>query len=289
MAFVRALQKMCLMGGCLLACALELGATGCISATNSADDDSAGSSGSGGSGSGGSGSGGSGGGNTLPSCGQACQDYLVSYGLNDTMWFLWNQLVAGRPSGTKDESGACPLGGSVHITGTTSVSDNGIDVVDVAFALTSCENADNVYSLSYTGTVTMQGTFDSNSDVLAITFSSSSLVATGTLHYYDDPIIDDACPVNFAQSGAGDDWTLVGKVCGRSFNSETALPTSSNPSGGSGGSTSSGGTGATGGSGNSCQCFCPDGTDCTGASTPNPCGVDADGIPEACGCPVDCR
>ncbi len=49
-----------------------------------------------------------------------------------------------------------------------------------------------------------------------------------------------------------------------------------------------GGSGGSGGTGSDCSCFCPNGSDCTNATEPNPCGVDADGIPDACGCPVDC-
>jgi hypothetical protein len=38
--------------------------------------------------------------------------------------------------------------------------------------------------------------------------------------------------------------------------------------------------------GGDCNCYCPDGSDCTGGKS---CGVDELGIPEPCGCPVDCH
>ena len=56
----------------------------------------------------------------------------------------------------------------------------------------------------------------------------------------------------------------AGSVCGRDCN----VTTTTIPGGGN------------------CNCYCPDGTDCTGGKS---CGVDADGIPNACGCPVNCR
>lgn len=286
MAFLRELAEKHLASVGLCALALALGASGCSSTPDVMDDDSTSSGGTGA-----TGNGGTGGNYTPPTCGQECQDYLVSYGLNDTIWFLWNQLIAGHPSGAQDTGGTCPLGGTVEITGTTGVS-NGIDTMDVTFAFAACENTDEIYDLTFTGDVTMLGSFDATAETLAITFASDSLVASGALDVYDDPSIDETCPFTTAQNGYGEDGTLVGKVCGRSFNSETVFGSSAGGSGGSGGSggtTSSGGTGGTGGTGNDCQCFCPDGTDCTGIKTSNPCGVDADGIPEACGCPVDCR
>src|SRR5260221_6584748 len=75
-----------------------------------------------------------------PTCDQGCQDYLVSWALNDTIWFLWNQKLAGRPVGAQDIMGACPLGGTVHITGMDSVA-NGTTTSDIQFELTGCENS----------------------------------------------------------------------------------------------------------------------------------------------------
>jgi len=225
---------------------------------------------------------------TPATCGQKCQDYLVAHGLNDTIWFLWNQLIAGRKSGMQDTSGMCPLGGSAHITGTTGVS-NGLDTADVVFELAACGKSNSMYSLTFTGEVSMVGSFMSSSDFTAMTFSSPSLDVSGGLDYLNDPAIDEACPVSFAQDGSGKSGTLSGRVCGREFNSETALDLGSGGSsaGGSGGGSGASGSGA-GGSGNACRCYCPNGNDCTGATQSNPCGVDVNGIPEACGCPVNC-
>ena len=292
MANLCAFMKKSLVGGSLLMvlAGAELSTSGCSSGGDSSGKGAASGSGSR---TGSGGSGGSGGIYIPPTCGQTCQDYLVAHGVNNTVWFLWNQLVAGRPSGTKDATGACPLGGSVHITGITSVSDDGINTADVVFALQGCSNSEAAYSLTFTGEVMMEGSFRSDTNFMAMTFTSSSLEASGTLDYYDDPQIRETCEVTFAQNGTGESGTLVGRICGRQFNSETALDPASG-TGGSGGSgtAGSGGSssgGASGTGGNNCRCYCPDDTDCTNATQPNPCGVDADGIPEACGCPVGCR
>lgn len=57
----------------------------------------------------------------------------------------------------------------------------------------------------------------------------------------------------------------AGSVCGRDCNvtTSTTLP-----------------------GGGNCNCYCPDGSDCTGGKS---CGVDEYGIPNVCGCPVGCH
>ena len=63
---------------------------------------------------------------------------------SDTVWGtgwmitdIYNQHLAGKPSGSQNyQSVSCPLGGTVTITGTTSVSNsNGINNVDLFYTL----------------------------------------------------------------------------------------------------------------------------------------------------------
>lgn len=231
-------------------------------------------------------SGGSGSTYVPPKCEQGCQDYLVAWSLDATLWFIWNQKVAGHPSGPQDITGACPLGGTVHITGSDSATADGTTTTDIQFVLDGCEYSQKVFDLTFTGTVSMEGSFNGNTGFGAEVFTASGLQAKGVIHYIDDPAIDDSCDLTMAQDGSGDGSSLVGKICGRAFD-ESAL--GANNQGGGAGSGSGGSTSSSAGSGNNCACFCPDGRDCTGAKMPNPCGLDADGIPEACGCPVGCK
>ena len=266
-----------------------LGLGGCSSTTDSSSYDSGAANGTGATGSGAISAGGSGSTYVPPSCGQECQDYLVSWALNDTIWFLWNQKLAGRPVGPQDTSGACPLGGNVHITGFDAVADNGITTADVVFDLDACENSNEVYSLTFTGAVRLEGSFDTATEFAAVTFSSTDLEISGGLEYLDDPAIDESCAANITQEGMNDGFELTGRLCGRDFD-ESSLDPSGGGSSGAGGPSASGGSSSSSGgsSGNACMCLCPDGSDCTNSTEPNPCGVDADGIPNVCGCPVDC-
>ena len=76
----------------------------------------------------------------------------------------------------------------------------------------------------------------------------------------------DPCPADRPVAcGAPLVCCTAGSVCGRDCNAGTTTTTI--PGGGN------------------CNCFCPDGTDCTGGRS---CGVDENGIPNACGCPVNC-
>jgi hypothetical protein len=254
------------------------------SGANGSGANGSGANGSGANGSGANGSGGSGQTYVPPTCGQPCQDYLVGWALDDTVWFLWNQKVAGHPVGVQDIMGPCPLGGSVHFTGMDGVA-GGTTTTAIQVLLDACENANEQYDLTFTGTVSMDGSFNSDTSFGAEVFSAPGLDVTGTLSWLDDPPIEQGCDVTVSQRGVGKSSTLSGRVCGRDIDKSELDPASS-----SGGGSGQGGSSATAGStGSDCSCFCPDGRDCTDAQIANPCGVDTDGIPNACACPVDCK
>lgn len=182
-------------------------------------------------------------------CGQTCQDYLLGWALNDSFWLLWNQYVKGTTVGIKDLSGSCPFGGTFHLTGTTSLDANGTDHVDVRLELTDCANTAARYSLTFTGTLRVIGTFEGAESAAALTFTGSPLTATGNLKYLDNPAVLSHCDVVEVQQGIGESGTLDGRACEREFSSATALRATNTTSGpsGSGGSSSGGSTGGGGG------------------------------------------
>lgn len=185
-----------------------------------------------------------------PRCGQTCQDYLVGLALDDTIWLLYNQNVAGMPAGANDKSATCPLGGTAHITGTTAVASNGITTLHLVFDLSSCANSGSLFSLTFTGSVSMDGTFqNAATKFTSVTFSASSLQTTGSLKFYDDPSIGETCAVAETQQDSSSSETIDGRVCGREFSSATALNGSAG--GGSGGASGTGGGAGAGGAGGS--------------------------------------
>lgn len=243
-------------------------------------------------GAGATGSGGSGSSYMPATCDQGCRDYLVAWALQDTIWFLWNQKLAGHPVGAQDIVGSCPLGGTVHITGSDDVAD-GTTTTDLVFQLDDCQNSQKLYSLTFTGSVSLEGSFNRETSFTAEVFSVAPLTVSGSLEWLDNPSIDESCDVMFSEQRGGADTSLSGRACGRDFN-ESSLQTSGGGMSGQGGGGGTAGSGTAGSStagtaGSDCSCYCPDGSDCTGAKGSNPCGVDADGIPEPCACPVDCR
>jgi hypothetical protein len=172
-----------------------------------------------------------------PVCTQECQDYLVGLGMADTIWLLYNQNVAGKAA-MVDTTARCPLGGSAHIRG-TATGNQGITSVQLTYELSGCVNSDSTYELTFDGTVEQNGTFDGE-DFSSVTFTSSALACSGALMLLDDPAIDESCALSVTQEQSTTADTLDGRVCGRSFSSETAFD---DVAGGS----SSGGGGADGG------------------------------------------
>jgi hypothetical protein len=159
-------------------------------------------------------------------CDQACQDNNVGYALYDVGWLLYNQNVAGMPAGAVNKTAACPLGGTVVVTGTVAVASNGVDTTELQFSTTSCGVSAASYSLTLSGVLQMSGTFTPKSQD-DISFSSSNLSIAGQVKLLDDPHVSETCAVsltdtwNYQPSDIG--W-LNGTVCGRNADGTVLLP-----------------------------------------------------------------
>jgi hypothetical protein len=154
-------------------------------------------------------------------CGQTCQDNEVGYGLDKTIWVLWNEYFAGQPSGAQNKTVNCPLGGTAQITGTTGVASNGIDTVHLTLVLQNCANSNTGFSLAFTGTLTWDGSFN-GSVGNTLTFKSASLVISGDIALYNNPTVDETCAVSLTDSYDKNSSTqpswLNGVICGRTVN-----------------------------------------------------------------------
>ena len=154
-------------------------------------------------------------------CGQTCQDNEVGYGLDDTIWLLWNENFAGQPSGAQNKTVNCPLGGTAQISGTTGVASNGIDTVHLTLVLQDCANLSTGYSLTFSGTVSWDGSFN-GSVGNTLTFKSASLVISGDITLYNKPAVDETCAVSLTDSydknaTSQSSW-LDGVICERTVN-----------------------------------------------------------------------
>jgi hypothetical protein len=159
-------------------------------------------------------------------CDQSCQDNNVGYALDHAGWLLYNQDVAGMPSGALNKTASCPLGGTVAITGTVTVASNGVNATQLAFSLANCGVSATSYSLTLTGTLQMNGTFTANAQN-DITFSSSSLSIAGQLKILDNPTVNETCAMSMTDTWnyqPNDPGWLNGTVCDRSADGTLLFP-----------------------------------------------------------------
>lgn len=155
-------------------------------------------------------------------CDQACQDAIVAYAIDDTIWLLNNEDLAGIPVGNQDKTAACPLGGTVHITGTTGASSStAIETLSLTFDLQACAHSNTTYSLAFTGKLSATGTFSTDhTGPNAVTFASSSLTITGKVQPSGVAAVavSETCPVSLTDAYrqvAGETGWLNGEICGR--------------------------------------------------------------------------
>jgi hypothetical protein len=192
------------------------------------------------------GSGGTGTTEVASRCEQACQDDEVAYAIDNAGWLLYDQDIAGQPSGNITRSAACPLSGTVDITGTVSVVNSGLTSVDLTLSMLGCGVSAASYVLTFTGSLRMSGTFTSMTQN-DVTFRASGLTLTGELKVLDDPSVNETCDVSVTDTwdhDPNDTTWLNGVVCGRNTASGSSGASSS-----SGATTGSGGGAGTGGSG----------------------------------------
>ncbi len=142
---------------------------------------------------------------------QEAQDAYVGYGFVRCFWFLWNQNIAGTPSGARDMTVPGPLGGTVHIYGTTGVSGD-INTCDLIFDMTDCRSSNVNYDLTFTGSISCVGSFSPT--YTSMGHNSDMLSYSGTVDCDNsNTAVEDIGPVAITETQSG----LSGTICGRSF------------------------------------------------------------------------
>lgn len=143
------------------------------------------------------------------------------------IWDIWNQNIAGTYFGSRDETVNCPLGGTVHITGTSSYSSSTeIVTIDLNYDMTDCIFtkvwSSLTVSLTLTGTINFSGGFRSDTSSFgyweSTNIQSTALAISGTAQRssYDDATINNTCDLNGSKSASSDSSTYTGIVCGES-------------------------------------------------------------------------
>lgn len=100
---------------------------------------------------------------------------------------IYNQNIAGKPSGSQNMTVSGPLGGNVTITGSNTVDDNKTNSLDFLYTL---ESVKYIYvsqyyttTLTLTGAISETGSFNNNENYLSINYKSENLKVVGLIHY----------------------------------------------------------------------------------------------------------
>jgi len=125
---------------------------------------------------------------------------------------IYNQNIAGTPTGSKDMTVNGPSGGTVIIKGNTSVSDNTINSVDLTYTMM---NVKYVYKQSsYTVEITMNGSLNEKgtfkTDYKSETFSSTNLSIEAKMY-------SDSKSGEFSNMGEVNLTCTISKVVGYMF------------------------------------------------------------------------
>jgi hypothetical protein len=147
-------------------------------------------------------------------CDQACMDTHTGVAFVQLVDQIYNGSIASKPLGNQSLTAPCPMGGSAVVTGTTALNmTDMVTSVNLTYVMSGCSLMDNGDTLTFAGTVTEVGTFDSASEE-TLSFSASTLQFEGTVS--GTAVNVPGCAVQ-----ASDVWTsnpqITGSICGRSF------------------------------------------------------------------------
>lgn len=109
----------------------------------------------------------------------------VAWGIMTGLVDIYNQNIAGTPTGTVDKVANGPFGGTVHITGSTSFdSGNGIETVHLQYDMSNCRISSTSSSsnlnvdLILKGVISEDGTWSTT--YTSLSYNSPSLSVDGS-------------------------------------------------------------------------------------------------------------
>ena len=156
----------------------------------------------------------------LEPCDTECKDGIALRAVRETMRFVYNQKLQGKPIGAQDAGADCLMMGTAQVFGTgTSNPVQGATEVDLTYVFDGCHftvpknpTRERNYAMTITGAVTEKGILAVQpSSTTSLVLSSQALSLTGTVS--DPPIAYDEtiCPLDAAQNGNN----VAGTLCGR--------------------------------------------------------------------------
>jgi hypothetical protein len=157
---------------------------------------------------------------SLEPCDAQCEDNIALRAVRETMRFVYNQKLQGKPMGAQDAGADCLMEGTAQVFGNaTSNASQGATEVDLTYVFSGClftvpKNAtrERNYLMTLTGTVTEKGTLAVQpSSTTSLVLSSSALDLKGTVS--DPPVAyeQSGCALDAAQNGNG----VAGTLCTR--------------------------------------------------------------------------
>jgi hypothetical protein len=156
----------------------------------------------------------------LEPCDTECKDNIALRSIRETMRFVYNQKLQGKPVGPQDAGANCLMQGTAQVFGTaTSNPSQGATVVDLTYVFSGClftvpKNAtrERNYSITLTGAVTESGILAVQpTSTTSLVLLSQALDLKGTVSDPPIPYEESGCALDATQNGNN----VVGKLCGR--------------------------------------------------------------------------
>jgi len=140
----------------------------------------------------------------------------VAWGIMTGLVDIYNQNIAGTPTGPVDITANGPFGGTVHITGTTSYDQvNGIETVHLQYDMTGCRissthsPSDLNVDLTLDGVISEDGTWSST--YTSLSYGSDALDVNGvSTRGNKDRSVDDPTTFKANRTNSGTSAELFG-------------------------------------------------------------------------------
>ena len=155
---------------------------------------------------------------------QSMLDKELTAAINKNVSDIYNQNLAGKSTGNKDETFSCPLGGEALLTGNVGYDKtHGITTVDLTYAMTDCMSANthtsgtnniNV-SITLNGSLKWTGSFGNDYTNTSSQAQGLQISGTATHTRYEAATIDQTCDFSASTSYSGSSGSVTAILCGR--------------------------------------------------------------------------